>query len=570
MTGQTEPRVATELATFVPVQVSPPPTGPVPSAPSNGQDRTPPATADDTPTATAAGSLLAGRYRLGTRVGSDAAAGAEFWRAEDTVLRRDVAATVLRRFGPGTDPDDDGGAARAEEIIAKALRSGSFEHPGCARLLDVLAPGAPGLPEGVLGAAVAEWVPGRSLAEAVADGIIKPLAAARALQPLAAAAEAAHRHGLVLGCDHPQRVRVTHDGRTQMGFALPRPELTPADDVRGLGAVLYCLLTALWPLSPSDAARAGLTPAARTPDGTPVPPSAVRPGVSVELETLVVGTLGSDRSGRDAPDRVDVHRVRTAAAVRSVVDEVVAEADRVVLFPPEHDGVPPEPGDVWQPRDGVERPADPRRRRKLLLGLAGLGVCVLGVGGYASAQLGSLFGVTAPPIVVAGSSVPPSGAESGDGEGARGPAGDAAIKAVGAAVYDRAGDRDNAARVSRVIDGDPDTSWKTFNYRQQFPSLKPGVGIMTSFASPVQLSAVSIDSPSPGTQVEIRAAATPGAALADTLLLTRATLDDGITTVSLSNSQPVQYVLVWITHLGGAGSDNSTEIREVSFRRVAD
>src|SRR3954454_18138931 len=514
----------------------------------------------DTSTATAAGSLLAGRYRLRTRVGSDAAARAEFWRAEDTVLRRDVAATVLRRFAPGTDPDDDGGAARAEEIIAKALRSGSFEHPGYARLLDVLAPGAPGLPDGVLGAAVAEWVPGRRLAEAVADAIVKPLAAARALKPLAAAAEAAHRHGLVLGCDHPQRGRVTPEGRTQMGFALPRPELTPADDVRGLGAALYCLLTAQWPLSPSAAARGGPSPAQRTPAGPPLSPSAIRPGVPVELETLVVGVLGV----KDAP------RVRTAAAVRTVVDEVVAEADRVVLFPPEHDGVPPDPGDVWQPRDRVKRPADPGRRRKLLAGMAGLGLCVLGVVGYASAQLGSLFSTSTPPIVVAGSSVPPSGVQSGDSEAAGAPAGDAAIKAVGAAVYDRAGDRYNAGRVSRVIDGDPDTGWKTFNYRQQFPALKPGVGIMTSFASPVQLSTLAIDSPSPGTEVEIRAAATPEAAVSDTQLLARATLDAAVTTVSLSDSQPVQYVLVWITHLGGGGSDNSTEIREVSFRRVAD
>ena len=205
----------------------------------------------------------------------------------------------------------------------------------------MLAPGAPGLPDGVLGAAVAEWVPGLSLTDAVADGMLKPLAAARALQPLAAAAEAAHRHGQVLGCDHPQRVRSTDDGRAQLGFALPRPELTPADDVRGLGAALYTLLTARWPLSPSDAARAGLQPAERGADGIPLPPSgAVRPGVPVELETLVVGTLGNG---------TDAGRVRTAAAVRSVVDEVVAEADRVVLFPPEHDGVPPEPGDVWQP-----------------------------------------------------------------------------------------------------------------------------------------------------------------------------------------------------------------------------
>ncbi len=556
MTGQTEPRVAAGLAPFVPAQ----------SGASNGRDGAGRPGPADTSTATAAGSLLAGRYRLGTRVGSDAAAGAEFWRAEDTVLRRDVAATVLRRFGSGTDPDDDGGAARAGEIISKALRSGSFEHPGSARLLDVLAPGAPGLPDGVLGAAVAEWVPGRSLADAVADGIVKPVAAARALQPLAAAAEAAHRRGLVLGCDHPQRVRVTPDGRTQMGFPLPRPELTSADDVRGLGAVLYCLLTALWPLSPSDAARAGLVPAERGPDGAPLPPLAVRPGVPVELETLVVGILGTD----------DMRRVRTAAAVRSVVDEVVAEADRVVLFPPEHDGVPPEPGDVWQPRDRARRPMDPRRRRKLLAGLAGLGLCVLGVGGYASAQLGTLFQASSPPIVVAGSSVPPASPQPGGGAppggeaAAAAPAGDAAIRAVGAAVYDKAGDRDNAGRVSRVIDGDPATGWKTYSYRQQFPALKPGVGIMTSFASPVQLSTLSIESISPGTEVEIRASPTPDAALADTLLLARATLDEGVTTVSLADSQPAQYVLVWITRLGGGGGDNSTEIREVSFRRVAD
>ena len=90
---------------------------------------------------------------------------------------------------------------------------------------------------------------------------------------------------------------------------------------------------------------------------------------------LVVGTLGTDS---------DAGRVRTAAAVRNVVDEVVAEADRVVLFPPEHDGVPPEPGDVWQPRSAVPKQADPRRRRKLAVGLAGLGLCVLAVAGYMS------------------------------------------------------------------------------------------------------------------------------------------------------------------------------------------
>jgi hypothetical protein len=86
----------------------------------------------------------------------------------------------------------------------------------------------------------------------------------------------------------------------------------------------------------------------------------------------------------------------------------------------------------------------------------------------------------------------------------------------------------------------------------------------------VQLSSLIIVSPSPGTEIEIRSAPSSDAKLSETVLLTRATLDDGDTAVPLTDSQPVQYVLLWITHLGRDGSDNSTEIREVSFRRVAD
>ena len=193
---------------------------------------------------------------------------------------------------------------------------------------------------------------------------------------------------------------------------------------------------------------------------------------------------------------------------------------------------------------------------------------MLGVVGYASAQLGALFGDQTPQIVVgAGSSVAPADPRQPGGGGA---SGDAAVKAVGANVYDNAGDRDNAGRVSRVIDGDPDTGWRTFSYKQQFPALKPGVGVLTSFASPVQLSSLTIDSPSPGTEIEIRSAPALNAKLDDTVVLARTTLGDGVTAVSLADSQPVQYVLLWITRLGGGGSDNITEIREVSFRRVAD
>jgi hypothetical protein len=518
---------------------------------------------------TAAGTLLAGRYRLHTRVGSDTAAGAEFWRAEDTVLQRDVGVTVLRKLAPEDGAiggeSDPTGATRAGEMVVRALRSGSFEHDGCARLLDVLAPEGSRIPDDVLGAAVTEWVPGRSLAELMADGMIRPLAAARAVAPLAAAAEAAHRHGLVLGCDHPQRIRITPDGRGQLAFVLPRPDVTPADDVRGLGAILYTMLTSRWPLSRTDAARAGLATAESTPRGGFVAPSRLRPGVPIELDTLVQGTLGPPN---------ELGHVRTAAAVHILLNEVVAEDDRIALFPPVHDGLPSSPGDVWQDGNRPPDPPDPKRRRNLAIGLGALGAAVLLVLGYFGAQLTSVFSEGGrPPIVVSGAAPQPPDqtadpAAGSDDQSAPPPAVGGPAVPAGVEVYDRSGDRDNDGRVSRVIDGNPSSGWNTFTYKQQFPALKPGVGIMVSFASAVQLSELTIDSASPGTVVQVRSAPTAEADFLDTTQLAEITLGQGPTPVSLAGSQPVTHVLLWITKLGGGDGENRTEINELQFRRA--
>jgi hypothetical protein len=124
--------------------------------------------------------------------------------------------------------------------------------------------------------------------------------------------------------------------------------------------------------------------------------------------------------------------------------------------------------------------------------------------------------------------------------------------------------------VWRAFGTDPGASWTTDTYFQPFPALKAGVGIMAGFATPVQLATLTITSPSFGSELEIRAAPSTDTPFERTTLLARANLRAGDTVVSLTNSQPVQHVLVWITKLGGSGVNNVTQISNLQFVRVAD
>lgn len=593
MSGQTEERAA---RSDVPPDSRPPATGRHPSldpaepatastssVPSPGPEVPPPAPGQERPAdeqattkvpaqsppterittakdalGTAAGSNLTDRYVLRQRIGSDPAAGAEFWRAEDTVLRRSVGVTLLRRLPADDRSDDPEGTARAGEMIVRALRSGCFEHSGSARLLDVLSAGTHGVPADVLGAAVAEWVPGRSLAETVAEGPVRAQRAARAVESLAAATTEAHQHGLVLGCDHPQRVRITPDGRAMLAFLLPRPSVSAADDVRGLGGLLYCLLTRRWPLAVADAARAGLVTADRTPSGRLRSPAQLRPGVPLELDTLCMGALGQAGEG-------GLGRVHTAAAMHRMLVDVVAEDADQVFFPPVHDGAPSDPDDVWQDSDRLpDTRNEPQRRRNLRMGLSVLGVGVLVVLGYLGVQVGALFGDSgAPPVVL-----PPAASVPADPQGpaAPSPAGAAApVQQVSVQVFDPAGDADNAETVDQAVDGDPATSWSTSRYFEPFPALKPGVGIMASFDSAQPVTRLTIDSASPGTVVEVRSAPSADTSLAQTDPITTVTLENGETVVPLDGAPPTGHVLLWITTLG---SNNQSEIGEISFERA--
>ncbi len=104
-----------------------------------------------------------------------------------------------------------------------------------------------------------------------------------------------------------------------------------------------------------------------------------------------------------------------------------------------------------------------------------------------------------------------------------------------------------------------------------FPSFKEGVGLLLHLSEPTGLDEVTIDVPSTGTEVQIRAAnsATP-TSLSDTVELTPSvTLQPGQNTIPVDNHAKTSDVLVWINKLGTTDGQSRTDISDITLRAAS-
>nr|WP_246330618.1 protein kinase family protein [Saccharopolyspora hordei] len=480
-----------------------------------------------------------GRYRLLSRIGADERCNAQLWRAKDGVLGRDVALTIL--VGDRADAE---AASAARRTLERAMHASTFNHVGVARVLDVVTQSS-GDPDGVLGIVIAEWTHGTDLLDLVAEGPLPPGTAARLLQPLAAAVEAAHHAGLVLGADHPQRIRVTPDGEIRMAFPGPMAHATSSDDVRGLGAALYLLLTGRWALG--DAPK-GLPTAPTGPDGTVVAPRTLRPTVPLELSTVAVRALGNpDSTGTTGG-------VRTGAAVLRVLEQ---HATHDAPGSPGQGAPANDTNEVWRRED--PKP-DETKRKKLAISVGVLAVATLLVVAWIATSLIGVF--------------TDSGRNSGTGqvigEAGNHPGGEEKPPAVpvqitGAQAYNTNGQPDTPNRIPYLFDGDPGTYWSTAEYRQQLGpgGISDGTGAVLRLAHPAVLRELVIDSPSAGAQVEVRQVG-GSADLTDAKVIGQAQLNAGQTTIALSSDSAAQEVLVLFTQLPSSGGGFQARINEIT------
>ncbi|HET6393571.1 MAG TPA: serine/threonine-protein kinase [Blastococcus sp.] len=294
--------------------------------------------------------VVAGRYALDGVLGRGGMG--TVWLATDQVLERQVA---LKELTFSVELTDEERAILRERTMREARAAARLDHPHVATVYDVVEEdGKPWL--------VMKHVPARSLQEVLEqEGPLAPVAVARIGLDLLAALEAAHAIGIVHRDVKPANVLVSADGRaclTDFGIATATgdsslttygtligspsymaPERANGEDPRpsvdlwSLGATLYAAVEGRPPFNRGEAMATLLSVVSEHP--APV----LRAG---PLEPVLSGLLTKDPARRSS-----------AAAARSLLEDVVAGRAAAPAAPPAQAPPPPAPGPV--PGNSMER-----------------------------------------------------------------------------------------------------------------------------------------------------------------------------------------------------------------------
>ncbi|ULE34563.1 protein kinase family protein [Mycobacterium sp. IDR2000157661] len=481
------------------------------------------------------GMTIAGRYRLLAPHGRRPLL--RFWHALDVGTGRDVGLSLV----------DTAGELPVEfvhEILARTIRLRGLGKSGVAKVLDVLHTGA-------FGVVVSEWVCGGSLRQ-IADTRPAPATVATMMRSLAAAAEAAHRAGLVLSIDDPARLRVSDDGHVALAFPATLPESTSRSDLRGIGCALYAAMLREWP-----------GPAAQPPE-----PAVVDPGIPFLISTTTAALLRDDGG------------IASAATLLTLLDQAGVESEaeesscRIMAPLP-----PPLPGAYAGFRNfGPEEEREAARRIVIRGGLGAAAaivlVAILALGSSLNGFLEANDDTVAmdadqlglQPTQPAPEPPEPTKAVRGVGPGER-------VALTGAGVFSPDGSPDSPNDAGLAIDGKPDTAWATDRYydADPFPKFKPGVGLVVSLREATSVNAVTVEQNSTGSMVQVRGSEGPDPkTLADTVELTPPIpVEPGTTRIPVSDARPMSRVVVWITKLGSSDGQNRAAIAEIGVHAAS-
>jgi serine/threonine protein kinase len=515
------------------------------------------------------GTRLGGRYRLEDRVA--AAVGWAAWKAIDETLARPV--TVLT-FAPGYP--------RLREVVTAARAASRLNDPRFAQVFDVE-------DDWDHAYVVTEWPAGDTLDDMLAAGPLDALRGARIVAEAAEAISAAHAAGLAHLCLGLDSLRWTPGGGvkiTGLGIDAALSAATAEDpalaDTRGLGMLLYAMLTGHWP-----GPDCPTLPPAPVADGLPRSPRQVRAGIPAALDEITSQVLLL--RGWDSGPVLTTPAQLSAALLAAIPPVPIPQlppsprsrADSRRLAPrptgateyPPPDSLSPE---YWSP-DGPRARGRSRARQPALgpgAGMSRVVVAVLAVlvaAGLAWAAFHSLRGSGRPPRAL-----------THHHAAAQTAAGSVVLTPVGADGFN-----ENRQDAGLAIDNDPSTFWSTSWYLDNpvFGGLKQGSGLILDMGHPVRLSSVQVTfGLIPGADVQIKlgnsnAQSAPSDNAPDHNALGQQTASamttvasqtnvSGTETFSISSHATGQYVLIWFTKLPPMGGGNPHKFQARIFNVV--
>jgi Protein kinase domain len=553
------------------------------------------------------GRQLAGRYRVEDLLAERA--GARLWRAVDEVLRRSVAIDVL--------PSD---APRAPALVQAARRSAVVTDGRFLRVLDAAEENGDVY-------VVREWAPGESLDLVLGDGPLTHRRAAWIVHQVAEAVSVAHSAGIYHLRLTPENVLVTDTGGVKIiGLATDaalhgvRHADAEAEDVRGLGRLLYASVVARWPGPPES----GL-PAAPVEHGRLLRPGKVRAGVPRSVDDVCDRILGEPRHQVEPLRHASAVAAELSSTIRLATDAIpqhdpdatqaaglsaLEGYEPTSPLPREHVITParrprPEPaaetartertaaaetataGGTWQipspagvsetatpvprstpppapPPHAAPPPADPQERRRGWLLWAVVVVVVAALAGV-SFYVGFTSG---------GSSNQARSSPTGPNTTTPASSLLQPVSVSSASSWDPFGEEgENPEEVPFAFDGDASTEWSTLSYEgdPEFGGLKPGLGLVLDLGRGEEVSRVTLDVGGSGTDLEVRAAP-PGASARPSspdAFRTVGTARDaaGRTVVRLDDGVSTRYLLVWLTELAPESESTfSGRISEISLQ----
>lgn len=522
------------------------------------------------------GTRLAGRYRLEERI-SDSG-GSSLWRAIDEILARAVA---VRTFDPKFP--------RIAEAVTSARSASRLTDPRLTQVFDADDSGESAY-------VVSEWVVGENLEAMLGKAPLEPGRAATLLYEAAEALAAAHSAGLSHLCLTPRNLVWTTGGTVKiLGIATDavlgdrHSDDPAAEDVRGLGRMLYAALTAHWP---GDEDASGL-PAAPAADGIPRAPRQVQAGISHAADAIVCRCLGLGQGeplaspadlakalrgvprtplplfaglGNTSPPSSPRPAAPTAPQRQAAPPPAAARPHRRPAHeqpaashtPPPHSrhGAAPPPSTSTRT---VERSPGPSKRpaNRALLGVAAAALTVIvGLGAWA------LSGIDAKDKPGHTGTVDPKKSSAPPTPSAT----QLAIRsAEGIDLVGQDGGK-GEGKGHLAIDGKTGTTWRSSFYASpEFGNLKKGVGLMLDMGKTVTVNEVKAQVPvSAGATIQLKIGDT---ASPNSMQKVQTVTTSGGDSVSfqLSSPQTARYVLLWFARISN-GSDGRlrAEVGEVS------